>query len=68
MKKYGKEIQDKANEIIVSHQANGLSDDQAKQAAIVTVTFMIRKGLYPLEKSTYQKVYNHLTGTPCPYK
>lgn len=66
-RKYGPEIQEKANELVNAHKAKGLTDDQAKGAAIVTLTFMIPQ-LYPLSKSIYQKVYNHLTGTVCPFK
>lgn len=66
-RKYGFEIQKKAQELIDTHKTYGLDDDQAKNAAIVTLTIMIPR-LYPLEKSIYQKIYNHLTGTACPLK
>lgn len=71
MKNYGSIIQNKAQELLDAHKANGLSDEQAKDAALITLKFMFTKAFSfrdTPEKSQWQKVYNHLTGTPCPYR
>ncbi len=71
MKTYNSVIVNKAQELIDAHKVNGLNDVQAREAALITLKFMLTKAFSfrdTVEKSNYQKVYNHLTGTACPYR
>lgn len=50
----------KATEIIDSHLKNGLSENDAKLASIVTVETILSVGIYPAWQSLYQRVLNYL--------
>lgn len=63
MKKYGLEITLKADQLIKAHKDLGMDDELAKKAALLTLHYLFTTH----RDSDWQKVYNHLTGVPCPY-
>lgn len=66
--KHKKDAIELADEVVKLHVENGLSNEDAKKAAIVTFLYSVNTGLFPAYESVNQRAYNYLKGEPFPNK
>lgn len=64
--KHKKDAIELAEKVIKLHMESGLSEEDAKQASIVTIKYAVNSGLYPFCDSVNKRAYNYLKGEPFP--